>query len=78
MHERRWTGSKKTEELQRLAIIFYERCRRDVGNGEDLGGNRVKIVAAWVYDGIISSGVNRWGRDVHCIVGVLGKSSHTL
>ena len=35
-------------------------------------------VAAWVYDGIISSGVNRWGRDVHCIVGVIGKSSHTL
>ena len=30
------------------------------------------IVAAWVYDSIISSGVNRWGRDVHCIVGVLG------
>ena len=29
-------------------------------------------VAAWVYDSIISSGVNRWGRDVHCIVGVLG------
>ena len=29
-------------------------------------------VAAWVYDGIISPGVNRWGRDVHCIVGVLG------
>ena len=28
-------------------------------------------VAAWVYDGIISSGVNRWGRDVHCIVSVL-------
>ena len=29
-------------------------------------------VAAWVYDSIISSGVNRWGRDVHCIVGILG------
>ena len=29
-------------------------------------------VAAWVYDSIISSGINRWGRDVHCIVGVLG------
>ena len=38
----------------------------------------VIIVAAWVYDGIISSGVNRWGRDVHCIIGVLGKSSHML
>ena len=35
-------------------------------------------VAAWVYDSIIYSGVNRRGRDVHCIVGVLGKSSHTL
>ena len=34
-------------------------------------------IAAWAYDGIISSGVNRWGRDVHCIVDVLGKSSHT-
>ena len=34
-------------------------------------------IAAWVYYGIIFSGVNRWGRDVHCIVGVLGKSSHT-
>ena len=29
-------------------------------------------VAAWVYDSIISSGINRWGRDVLCIVGVLG------
>ena len=28
-------------------------------------------VAAWLYDGIISSGVNRWGRDIHCIVRVL-------
>ena len=35
-------------------------------------------VAAWVYDSIIHSGVNRRDRDVHCIVGVLGKSSHTL
>ena len=35
-------------------------------------------VAAWAYDSIIYSGVNRRGRDVHCIVGVLGKSSHTL
>ena len=31
----------------------------------------VCIVAAWAYDSIISSGVNRWGRDVHCIIGVL-------
>ena len=29
-------------------------------------------VVAWVYGSIISSGVNRWGWDVHCIVGVLG------
>ena len=35
-------------------------------------------VAAWAYDSIIYSGVNKRGRDVHCIVGVLGKSSHTL
>ena len=35
-------------------------------------------VVAWVYDSIIHSGVNRRGRDVHCVVGVLGKSSHTL
>ena len=35
-------------------------------------------VAAWVYDSIIYSGVNKRGRDVYCIVGVLGKSSHTL
>ena len=27
------------------------------------------------YDGIISSRVNRWGRDVHCIVGVLGSAT---
>ena len=32
-------------------------------------------VAAWAYDSIISSGVNRWGRDVHCIVGVLGSAT---
>ena len=43
MHERGWTGSKKAEELRRLAVISHERGRRDVGNGEDLGGNRVKI-----------------------------------
>ena len=30
-----------------------------------------RFVAAWVCDGIISSGVNRWDRNVHCIVGVL-------
>ena len=35
-------------------------------------------VAAWVYDSIIYSGVNRRGRDVHCIVAVLGKSSHAM
>ena len=35
-------------------------------------------VAAWVYDSIIYSGVNKTGRDVYCIIGVLGKSSHTL
>ena len=39
---------------------------------------RCRLLRAWVYDSIIYSGVNRWGRDVHCIVGVLGKSSHTL
>ena len=38
----------------------------------------VIIVAAWVYDSIIHLGVNRRGRDFHCIVGVLGESSHTL
>ena len=32
-------------------------------------------VAAWVYDGTISSGVNRRGRDVHCIVGLLGSAT---
>ena len=32
-------------------------------------------VAAWAYDSIISSGVNKWGRDVHCIVGVLGSAT---
>ena len=33
------------------------------------------IVAAWVYDSIIHSGLNRWGKDVHCIVGVLGNAT---
>ena len=42
------------------------------------GSGHVGSVAAWVYDSIIYSGVKRRGRDVHCIVGVLGKSSHTL
>ena len=32
-------------------------------------------IAAWAYDSIISSGVNRWGWDVHCIVGVLGSAT---
>ena len=32
-------------------------------------------VAAWVYDGTISSGVNRRGMDVHCIVRVLGSAT---
>ena len=32
-------------------------------------------IVAWVYDDIISSGVNRWVRDVHCIVGVLGSAT---
>ena len=32
-------------------------------------------VAAWAYDSIISSGVNRWGRDVHCILGVFGSAT---
>ena len=32
-------------------------------------------VAAWVYDGAISSGVNRRGMGVHCIVGVLGSAT---
>ena len=27
------------------------------------------------YDGIMSSGVNKWGRDVHCIVGVFGRAT---
>ena len=30
---------------------------------------------AWVYYGIISSGVNRWVRDFHGIVGVLGSAT---
>ena len=32
-------------------------------------------VAAWVYDSIIHSDLNRWGMDVHCIVGVLGSAT---
>ena len=43
-----------------------------------LDGIIKSYVAAWVYDSIIYSGVNKRGRDVYCIVGVLGKSSHTL
>ena len=39
----------------------------------DLFNDSVEVVSAEIY-----SGVNRRGRDVHCIVGVLGKSSHTL
>ena len=35
-------------------------------------------IVAWVYDGIISSGVNRWVRDVHCIVGVLGVQPYVM
>ena len=47
-------------------------------NGVFLPDIIMLTVAAWVYDSIISSGINRWGRDVHCIVGVFGKLSHTL
>ena len=43
----------------------------------DTGGEGMDICCGVSNDGSHSL-VSRRGRDVHCIVGVLGKSSHTL
>ena len=60
-----------------ISIIFP--CSFAVGITQQYGIYvLLGYVAAWAYDSIIYSGVNKRGRDAHCFVGVLGKSSHTL
>ena len=59
------------------SVIIFEAAAVK-GHGTAFGSGHDTTVAACVYDSIIYSGVNKRGRDVYCIVGVLGKSSHTL